>query len=127
MKRVKKLIVMVLAIAMIAGSLSFNVNAASKLKKPTITKVTKKISTVASGVIYTVKWKKVKGAKGYQVRESAKEAGEWFTSTKFTSKCTYKTGGSTIDTFKIKVRAYKIVNGRKKYGAWSKVKTIKVF
>lgn len=129
-KDFKRALALLLALIFIVYIGAAPVEAATKkngLKKVSITKVSKKINPAVSGVSYTIKWKKVSGAKGYQVKESAREMGEWFTSTKYTSSCSYKTGGSSIDTFKIKVRAYKIVNGKKKYGPWSKTKTIKVF
>ena len=77
-------------------------------------------------LIYTFKWKKVKGADGYQVRESYKESGTWYSSNSITKYCFYETGGTDITDIKIKVRAYKTVKGKKKYGSWSSVKKIKV-
>ena len=41
----------------------------------------------------------------------------------YNKKCSYSEAGSTIGQSKAKVRAYKIVNGNKKYGQWSKTKT----
>ena len=126
----KKVVSIILMSVLIIGMFSFSAEAAAKkngLAKVSITKTTKQISKVAEGVLYTVKWKKVKGAKGYQVKVSSREMGEWFTRSEFTSKKSYTVAGSSIDTYKIKVRAYKIVDGKKKYGPWSKVKTIKVF
>ena len=129
-RKIKRILAVLLVAFIMIGMLSVPTQAASKkngLAKVSITKVSRQVSQYATGVIYTVKWKKVKGAKGYQVWLSSREAGEWYTTTSFTSKCSFKTGGSSIDTYKIKVRAYKVVKGKKKYGAWSKVKTIKVF
>ena len=40
----------------------------------------------------------------------------------YNKKCSYSEAGSTIGQSKAKVRAYKIVNGKKKYGPWSKIK-----
>ncbi|MDO5816370.1 MAG: hypothetical protein Q4Q26_02015, partial [Eubacteriales bacterium] len=39
-----------------------------------------------------------------------------------TKKCSYSEAGSTIEKTKIRVRAYKIANGKKQYGPWSKTK-----
>ena len=105
------------------------VSAASKkngLKKVTITKVSRWVPTNTSGVLYTLKWSKVRGAKGYQVKDIRREMGEWSTFSLHTQKRSYKAGTSNDDIIKIKVRAYKIVNGKKKYGPWSKTKIIKV-
>ena len=77
----------------------------------------------------TVAWKTVTGASGYQVQYS--------TSSKFKSAktATVKKGSSKKTTIKkltkgkkyyFKVRAYKTVNGKKVYGAWSSVKSVKV-
>ena len=85
--------------------------------------MTKKKSAKKASVVL----KKVKGAKGYQVKIS--------TSKKFKSKAT-----KTITTAKVKfvvkklkankkyyvkARAYKVVNKAKVYGKWSAVKQVK--
>lgn len=79
----------------------------------------------------TATWKTVSGATGYEVAYS--------TSSKFTSKTTKKvtikkakTTKTTVKKLKkgkkyyVKVRAYKTVDGKKIYGAWSAVKSVKV-
>lgn len=79
----------------------------------------------------TASWAKVAGAKGYEVVYS--------TSKKFTKKTTKtvtikkaKTVKTTVKKLKkgkkyfVKVRAYKVVNGKKVYSAWSTVKNVKV-
>ncbi len=77
----------------------------------------------------TVAWKTVSGASGYEVMYS--------TSSKFksTRTATVKKGSSKKTTIKkltkgkkyyFKVRAYKTVDGKKVYGAWSAVKNVKV-
>ncbi len=79
----------------------------------------------------TATWKTVSGATGYEVQYS--------TSKKFTKKTTKtvtikkaKTKKTTIKKLKkgkkyyVKVRAYKTVSGKKIYGAWSAVKSVKV-
>jgi hypothetical protein len=75
---------------------------------------------------FTVKWKKVSGASGYQV------------SYKLDKKTTKKTvnGGNKLSLkvkdltsgkkYTVKVRAWKKVNGKKYYGKWSKAKKVKV-
>lgn len=78
---------------------------------------------IADGVTYTIKWKKVKGAAGYQVKhyESDTTSGKWYTFKVTTKKC--KSSDSFSDMYKIgaRVRAYKVVNGKKRYGKWSKL------
>ena len=96
-----------------------------KPKKATISKVT------AGSKQLTATWKTVTGASGYEVMYS--------TSSKFSSKttktATVKKGSSKKTTIKklakgktyyVKVRAYKTVDGKKVYGAWSSVKSVKV-
>ena len=77
-----------------------------------------------------IKWKKATGASGYQITLA--------TNSKFTKgKKTVTVSGSSSKsktikslkskkTYYVKVRAYKTVNGQKKYGEWSKVKKVKV-
>lgn len=78
----------------------------------------------SNGVEYTVKWKKVAGASGYQIKVFYKEEGRWISYYKcvHTKRCSYSEAGSTIEKTKIRVRAYKVVNGKKQYGPWSKTK-----
>ncbi|MBR3041938.1 MAG: glycoside hydrolase family 9 protein [Eubacterium sp.] len=77
----------------------------------------------------TLSWSKKDGANGYQVQYS--------TSKKFKSKKTVEITGSDITTTRLKklkkkknyyirVRAYKTVDGRKQYSAWSAKKKVKI-
>lgn len=96
-----------------------------KIKQVTI----KKVKSPKKKTIL-VQWKKLAGVTGYQIKIG--------TNKKITKgKKTYtvkkaKTVKKTIKKLKrkkkyyVKVRAYKIVNGQKKYGTWSKVKKVKV-
>lgn len=75
-----------------------------------------------------VKWKKVKGAKGYQVQYALNKS---FTKSKRsdnTVKCTYaKKNLKKKKTYYVRVRAYvKDSNNKKLYGDWSKVKKVKI-
>lgn len=130
MKNKHKLILsFIFVLTLIVLGVTTPVSAASKkngLKKVTITKVSKWVDPTVEGVFYKLKWSKVRGAKGYQVKDTRSEDGGWDTSSLFTKKRFYKTGSEIMYTLKIKVRAYKIVNGKKKYGPWSKTKIIKV-
>ncbi len=93
----------------------------TKLKKPTISKLTKGRKQ------FKVKWKKVSGITGYQIQYS--------TSKKFTKKTTKtvkvkgaKKTSATVKKLKskkkyyVRIRTYK----GKKYSSWSKVKSVKV-
>lgn len=77
----------------------------------------------------TVTWKKVKGAKGYQIRTSTKKKG------KYSVKLTVKGGSKTKATLKgmksgkvyyIKVNAYKLSGKKKVAGKNSKIVKVKV-
>ena len=76
---------------------------------------------------FTAKWKKVKGAKGYQLQYalSQKKLGKGKRkNVKKTSVTIKKLKGKK--TYYVRVRAYKL-NGKKKvYGKWSKVKKIRI-
>ena len=106
--------------------------AAPKVTPPTATTVVKpaKVKAVklkAKKKKLNVSWKKVSGATGYEVKAA--------TNSKFTKgkkTVTVKKNKATIKNLKpkkkyfIKVRAYKLANGRKYYGKWSKVVKKKV-
>ena len=73
----------------------------------------------------SVKWSKISGAAGYQLQYS--------TSKKFSKSKTVKISGtaknkqtikslSSQKTYYVRIRAYKTINGKKWYGAWSKSK-----
>lgn len=76
-----------------------------------------------------VSWKKVTGANGYRVYRSTSKNGE-YTSAGFIKK------GSTVTfkdkkvpegkTYYYKIRAYRIVNGKRVYGPYSAVKSVKI-
>ena len=109
------------------------ITASPKVTPPTATKVTKpaKVKAVklkAKKKRLNVSWKKVSGATGYEVKAA--------TNSKFTKgkkTVTVKKNKVTLKNLKpkkkyfVKVRAYKLANGRKYYGKWSKVvrKTVK--
>ena len=90
-----------------------------------------KINNKKYTVTYVAKWKKVKGADGYQLRTGGNDGGgnTWAkpVTVKGASKTSYKINlsygsGEAGDYFSFaKVRAYKIVGGKKIYGKWSKV------
>lgn len=79
---------------------------------------------------FTVKYKKVSGAGGYQISYSTTKKytknvkNKWVKSGKTIQKKI--TGLKRKKTYYIRVRAYKTVGGKKYYGAWSSVKTVKL-
>ncbi len=90
---------------------------AASLKAPSI-------KVKVKGKKVTVSWKKVKGAKGYQVYTAKKKKG------KYKRKATLKKATKVKYSFKlkkkkkcyIKVRAYKKVSGKMVYSKYSKIK-----
>ncbi len=93
-------------------------------KKPAKVSI-KKIKYKKKRKVY-LKFKKVSGAKGYQIRYSDEKSfdGYWTKTTKKTTITIKKLDKNTKYYFK--VRAYKLVNNQKIYGDWSKKKKVKV-
>ena len=75
----------------------------------------------------TVKYKKVTGASGYQIAYQKSGSKKW-TYTTVSSKSASKTLTKLTSkkNYKVKVRAYKTVSGKKYYGTYSATKTVKV-
>jgi len=78
---------------------------------------------------FTVKWSKQTDITGYQIQYATDKK---FTKNKKTSKVTnIKTNSKTVKkltakkTYYVRVRTYKVVNGKTIYGSWSKVKSVK--
>lgn len=84
------------------------------------------INPALDGVTYTIRWKKVKGAKGYQVKYCERDWGEdsWYTWNENTKKCSASISFSSLYKFKVKVRAYKISKGKKIYSKWTSSKVM---
>ena len=76
--------------------------------------------------IVKVSWKKVKGAKGYQLQYSKKANMKHSKKKIVNSTHTVIKKLSKNKKYYVRVRAYKKVNGKKVYGAWSKKKTMKI-
>lgn len=108
-----------LAMVLLAGTVSTDAASVKKPARPTITSAkTRSTSSI------TVKWKKAKRAKGYQV-QVAKDS-------KFSkSRKTYKLTATTkvikslkSDTkYYVRVRAYNKAGKKTKYSKWSKIKS----
>ena len=77
----------------------------------------------------SVEWKKVSGVKGYQVQVATDK--KFKKNKKTVNIKKQKTTKTTVKKLKakkkyyVRIRTYKIVNGKKVYSAWSKVKSVK--
>ena len=77
----------------------------------------------------SVEWKKVGGVKGYQVQVATDK--KFKKNKKTVNIKKQKTTKTTVKKLKakkkyyVRIRTYKIVNGKKVYSAWSKVKSVK--
>lgn len=116
-----------------APSTSTSAPAAQTTAQPAAPKNNKKVkvaSAKAGKKSVKVTWKKVKGIKGYQIQYSTNKKFK-----KGNKTITVKSAKSTSATIKklkskkkyyVRMRTYKIVNGKKVYSAWSKAKSVKV-
>ena len=116
-----------------APSTSISAPAAQTTAQPAAPKNNKKVkvaSAKAGKKSIKVTWKKVKGIKGYQIQYSTNKKFK-----KGNKTITVKSAKSTSATIKklkskkkyyVRMRTYKIVNGKKVYSAWSKAKSVKV-
>ena len=87
----------------------------------------KKVKSAKKAV--SVEWKKVRGVKGYQIQVATDKKFKKNKKTVTIKK--QKTTKTTVKKLKakkkyyVRVRTYKIVNGKKVYSSWSKVKSVK--
>lgn len=77
------------------------------------------------GVTYIFSWNKISGVTGYEVMVYEKEW-EWYPYKKITNENRISVSFSSLTGLKAKVRAYKVIKGKKYYGAWSSVKKAKI-
>ncbi len=108
------------------GNYSFKISSYNETKKPARVTLSSLKSTKKKRA--TIKWKKISDVSGYQI--------QYAKSKKFKGKKTLTVGGSIINKtinklsskkkYYVRIRAYKIVAGKNKYGSWSKVKTVKI-
>ncbi|MDO5521850.1 MAG: NEAT domain-containing protein [bacterium] len=91
-------------------------------KKPVISKA---VSSKTKSATVTVK--KVTGATGYQISYATSKNGTYKAAGTTTTKTSYTVKGLKKNkTVYVKVRAYKVINGKKVYGSYSAVKAVKV-
>jgi len=100
--------------------------AQTEVAKPKSTN-TKKIKAAKKAV--SVEWKKVSGVSGYEIQLATDKKFKKNKKTVTIKK--QKTTKTTVKKLKakkkyyVRVRTYKIVNGKKVYSSWSKVKSVK--
>lgn len=101
-------------------STSYKTDSVYTLKKVTLSSVSK------NGTKVKVKWANISGETGYQISKSTSKTGTNIVSTYKTTSGTYKNiSAAKGRTYYYKVRAYKVVGGKKVYGPWSIVKKYK--
>ena len=99
---------------------------AQAVKKPKSAKF-KKVKSAKKAI--SVEWKKVSGVKGYQIQVATDKKFKKNKKTVTIKK--QKTTKTTVKKLKakkkyyVRIRTYKIVNGKKVYSSWSKVKSVK--
>lgn len=100
-----------------------NANSNLKVKKPKKVKI-KSIKNIKNKKAI-IKIKKIKKVSGYQIKYSLKRK---FKNKKIrnTTKLKFTVKKLKKRTYYFKVRAYKIYDGKKIYGVWSKVKRVKI-
>lgn len=83
-----------------------------------------KIALKSSKRRLTASWNKITGASGYQIAVSTKKTSSKVTKT--TTSAKYTSGKLSKRRYYVKVRAYRNVNGKRIYSAWSVRKSIRV-
>lgn len=107
------------------GTTIYSKDSASKKATTKLGQVTLKSVTVGKKQA-TVKWSKVSGATGYKVYRATSKNGK-YKAIKTVKSTSYKNTKLTKGkTYYYKVRAYRTVNKKAVYGAYSKVKSVKV-
>ena len=107
------------------GNYSFKISSYNATKKPSRVSISYVKSTKKKTA--TIKWKKLSDVNGYQIQYSK--------SKKFKRNSTVTAGKnktkkmikklSSKKKYYIRIRAYKTVAGKNKYGSWSRVKSVK--
>ena len=121
----RKLLIFLLTIALVIVAFPMTggeVYAASKPGKVVVSSI-KANSTTA----FTLKWKKVSGAKGYQIRYSTKKSMSGAKAKLTTSKSKKIKRLKAGTKYYVQVRAYKKNGSGKVYGKWSKKKKVTTY
>ena len=87
-----------------------------------------KVKLKAGNAQTTIKWKKIKGVSGYAIYRSTKKSGSYkkIKTVKKASTTSYTNKNlSSNKKYYYKVRAYKNVKGKKVYGSYSSVKSVR--
>ncbi len=98
-------------------------------EKPLPGKVTIKSVVNSSAKKATLSWSKVTGASGYEIYQSDSKNGTYIRVKTVTSGSTLSFTKANLKvgkTYYYKMRAYKTVDGSKKYGSYSDIKSVKV-
>lgn len=74
----------------------------------------------------TITWKKAEGASGYEVSYASKANGKFKSAGKTSKSSMTIKGLPSNKKCYVKVRAYKVIDGKKVYGSYSSVKSVKV-
>lgn len=105
-------------------------NPSGSTQKVTVKKVTMKKVSSRKKKTALVQWKKLSGVTGYQIQLGTDKKITKGKKTVTVKKA--KTVETTVKKLKskkkyyVRVRAYKTVDGKKYYGSWSKIKTVKI-
>ena len=86
----------------------------------------KGVSAKAQKNAATVKWKKVAGVSHYEVSYSTSKQGRYQVAGNYTTTTATIKKLSKKKTYFVKVRGYKVVKGKKVYGGYSTVVSVKV-
>ncbi len=123
-KTIKVIVAVMLMLSLaVSASTTSSAYSVGQVKNLTNFKEVKMSNQGWDGVRYRITWKKVSGASGYQVKFYQKDSSydeSWGKWTENTKKTKADVGFSSCYAMKAKVRAYKVVNGKKVYGNWSK-------
>lgn len=103
------------------GAPAYSKYSAKKSVKLTLSAPTLSTVKYTAGKKVSIKWKKVAGAKGYEVFRSTRKA-KGFKKLKSCTKAACTDKLSKRKTYYYKVRAYTVINGKKVYSGFSTVK-----
>lgn len=122
----KRLLSITLAIITILSSICICTNVFAKQKSVASTEIVKLFSTEDR---IKIKWKKIEKSSGYQIQiatsKDFKKGSKKYNIKKGTATSKTVTKLKSDKKYYARIRAYRIVNDKKVYSAWSKTKSIK--